>query len=132
MSIVIEKLGYPGKIISGSKSGYFSKNPKNLVVFNANLISISEEKAWSLVIKPVAEKIWYGDIDITRSRKDLIDLSFEIDMTLLVLYEMDARFDNEYRPLIENFVYKVTPEGKEELGKIIKKSFKIDHCINRL
>lgn len=129
MDNVIEKLGYPGAMISASKSGYMERNPKNLAVFNSNLIAVSEEKQLSLFSKPVAEKIWYGDIDITKSREKLKELSAELGKTLLVLYEMDARFENESRPQISNFVYKVTPQGEEEIGKRLKEYFIINESI---
>ena len=116
----IQFLGYPGKMISGSKSGYMDRNPGNLVVFNGNLIVLDEERGFLGIKKPVAVKGWYGDIDITLSREDLKSLSADLGKTLLVLYEMDARFENEDKPRIENFVYKVSPDGEETLGERVK------------
>jgi hypothetical protein len=127
MNEIVEKLGLPGKMISASKSGYRERNPKNLVVFNANLITITQER--EILMKPVAEKIWYGDIDITLSREDLVDLSNELQKTIMVLYEMDARFENENRPKIDRFVYKVTPTGEESLGSGLEKYYSIKERI---
>lgn len=122
---IVEILGFPGKMISGSKSGYSSRNPRNLVVFNGNLIVLEEENLLG-VKKPVATKIWYGDIDITLSREDLKVLSAELGKTLLVLYEMDGRFENENLPRISSFVYKVSPDGEEALGEITKKYYSLE------
>jgi hypothetical protein len=116
----IQFLGYPGKMISGSKSGYMNRNPGNLVVFNSNVIVLDEEKGFLGIKKPVAVKAWFGDIDITQSREELKSLSADLGKTLLVLYETDARFENEDTPRIENFVYKVSPDGNETLGERLK------------
>ena len=107
MSKLIEIMGYPGKLISGSKSGYRDHHPDNLIVFNSNLVAESTGK-----------RVWYGDIDITKSRELLRKLASEEQDTFLVLREMDGRFENEEKPLIERFVYKVSPDGAEEVGSM--------------
>ncbi len=94
----MEILGYHGAMISGSKSGYMGSKPKNLPVFNCNVIaSLSGE----------LEKIWYGDLDVTLSIGKLKELSTSLDAEIYVLREMDARFENENNPKVENFVVKV-------------------------
>lgn len=85
----------PGRMISGSKQG-----PKGHVcVFNANLCTRT------------AGKIWFGDIDLTADADDLKRLATEKDEPIYVLREMDARFMNEGKPLFQNAVAIVTPEG---------------------
>jgi hypothetical protein len=119
-------LGPEGRMISSSKSGYRNRFPYNLVVFNANVVAITKCKLTSLKLKTKISKIWFGDIDITVSRNQLKDLAVEEGRDILVLYEMDARFENENSPIIDNFVYKVTPDGKEYLGESLKQFYVID------
>ena len=89
--IILETLGYHGKMISGSKSGYIERHPGNLAVFNSNVISSMSGEL---------EKIWYGDIDITLSIEKLKELSSKLNSEIFVLREMDGRFDNENSPRI--------------------------------
>ena len=112
----METLGYHGKMISGSKSGYSSSKPKNLPVFNSNVIaSLSGELV----------KIWHGDIDITLSIEKLKELSTHLDAEIYVLREMDARFENENNPRIENFVVKITRD-EVELGKLYEDYYDLE------
>jgi hypothetical protein len=113
---VYDHLGMQGKMISGSKSGYRDKHPKNLAVFNANVCIVENGKG---------AKIWYGDIDITKSRESLKSLASIMGTDIYVLYEMDGRFENESNPVIGRFVYKVSPEGNEELGYMAKEYYDI-------
>jgi|688.fasta_scaffold50686_2 hypothetical protein len=104
----IELLGFAGIMISGSKSGYYNRNPKNLAVFNSNLI----------VMEPTPTKIWYGDIDLTLSLDKLKELAEAIGQEIRVLREMDARFKCEDEPRVEAYVVRVEPNGNYELGQI--------------
>lgn len=108
--IVLRYLGHHGAMVSGSKSRYMKDNPHNKVVFNAN------------VVIPVYGKIWYGDIDITKSKKNLIDFCKKIDTDLYILYELDFRFEKEGRSLEDAIAkvskyYKVTKESIVEVNK---------------
>jgi hypothetical protein len=94
-SITSSILGFEGKMISWSKSGYRTENPENLAIFNANIIE-KTEKGY--------EKIWYGDIDITLDYEKLIRISECLDTEIFVLYEMDARFDRESAPNVSSFI----------------------------
>jgi hypothetical protein len=94
-SISSSILGFEGKMISFSKSGYRQENPENLVIFNSNIIQ-KTEKGY--------EKIWYGDLDITLDYEKLVRISEWLDTEIFVLYEMDARFDRESDPNVLNFV----------------------------
>ena len=75
-------LGFPGRLLHYSKSGYRDLYPENFVIFNANLCTKSE-------------KIWYGDIDLTLDKNNLLRLAKELGEDLYVLYEMDGRFEKE-------------------------------------
>lgn len=103
-------LGTPGKMISNSKSGYKDKNPNNLVIFNANICT---DKF----------KIWWGDLDVTKSMKELSDLAQVLEEDIYVLYELDGRFENENKPLIEKFAIKFFYDGEFELSNQLKQIY---------
>lgn len=93
--IVETLLGHKSKLIAGSKSGYRSRHPKNLICFNAN------------VVVEGLGKVWYGDLDITLDEALLVRLAQLLEREVYVLQEMDGRFDNEENPKIEKAIYKV-------------------------
>ena len=72
-----------GRMISGSKSYYYSEHKDNLIVFNANIIIESRGK------------IWHGDLDVTIDRENLEKVAKALEEDLYILREMDARFENE-------------------------------------
>jgi len=74
---------HSGRMLSGSKSGYYSQHPDNTVVFNGN------------VVVENGGKIWYGDLDVTLEFDTLKEIADEISQDLYILREHDARFDNE-------------------------------------
>jgi len=78
-----------GRMISGSKSGYVDRHPKNIVYFNANLVTLSEGK------------FWWGDFDITKDGERLKAIASEIGEPIYVLNEMAGRFENEGLPTEE-------------------------------
>lgn len=98
-------LGMEGRMISGSKSGYRDRNPKNLAVFNANVCTKSNGK------------IWFGDIDITLSHEKLTELAKSVEENVYVLSEMDARFGNEDSPIFDNAVAIFCPDGSRQIGR---------------
>lgn len=97
--IAIKHLGMLADLISMSKSGYKKDNPDNIVVFNSNICTN-------------VEKIWHGDIDITKSLQKLKDLAIEIKEDIYVLYEMDGRFNNEDKPLLHKYVVHISANGE--------------------
>lgn len=114
-------LGIPGKMISSSKSGYRQENPTSLVLFNANVCFLVEEAGPKILglfktRKITAEKVWHGDIDITKSRIDLKNLAACTGNSIVVLHEMDGRFDNAKDPRWKNYVYRVDADGSEFIG----------------
>jgi len=101
-------LGPMGRVISMSKSGYGDRNPGHVAVFNANIIAIDP-------VTRDAEKVWFGDIDLTVDEDALMKAAEACDVELRVLYEMDARFEHEGKPLIEKYIYKY-PAQDFEIG----------------
>lgn len=78
-----------GHMVSASKSDYDRRYPKNVVVFNSNVCTKTHGK------------IWYGDLDITKSEAKLIELAKALGEDIYVLREMDGRFENEGEPLFD-------------------------------
>lgn len=121
--MVVERiLGKKGKIL-GSKGAYTHNNPRNIVIFNANVCVETK-------------KVWHGDIDITKEYKKLIKLQKDLNKTIYILYEMSGRFKNEENPLIHNYAFKVEngilypseslrPHIKKVFGKWKNKKVKI-------
>lgn len=98
-------LGISGRMISGSKSGYSNRYPKNIAVFNANVCTKNEGK------------IWFGDIDLTLSHEELSELARSLETDVYVLYEMDARFENEASPKLENALVVFSQDGSYKIGE---------------
>jgi hypothetical protein len=71
----------------------------HVCVFNANLCSKSRGK------------FWYGDIDITADAADLRAIAASEGEEIYILREMDGRFDNESKPLLDKAVARVRPDG---------------------
>jgi hypothetical protein len=67
-----------GRMISGSKSGYTSRNKGNVVVFNARICTLSEGI------------IWWGDLDITKDEETLKIIAEQIGQSIYILRESDA------------------------------------------
>ncbi len=107
-----EILGPEGRIITMSKSSYTAKNPSNLVVYNANMCLGDK-------------KVWYGDIDISISREELQSIAKVLNGEVSVLREMDGRFENDSAPLLDRFVYRVSPDGSESLGSTTSTLYQI-------
>ena len=102
--IILETLGYPGRLVGASKSRYRENKPNNVVVFNSNLCADDG-------------KIWYGDLDITEDHDKLAFLSKKLDKDLYVLLESHGRFENEESPLLENAICIFRKDGTVEAGK---------------
>lgn len=105
-----EKLGWPGRMISGSKSGYCKAHPENFAIFNANLCTKNE-------------KIWYGDLDLTLDKNILSEIAVKMNETLYVFFEMDARFENEDKFDVKNAAAMFTSDGKFEVSDKYKNYF---------
>jgi hypothetical protein len=71
------------RLLSGSKSSYHDRYPRNAVFFNAN------------VVDKKLGKIWHGDLDLTRDGEKLKCIAKQFDTTFYILREMDGRFENE-------------------------------------
>lgn len=73
----------PGRMISGSKSGYMREHPDNLISFNANIVIETRGK------------IWHGDLDVTSDYENLEKVAETLEEPLYILREHDGRFENE-------------------------------------
>ncbi|MBA3842074.1 MAG: hypothetical protein H0X39_05555 [Actinobacteria bacterium] len=93
-----ELLGWPERMISGSKSGYRERHPNRLPIFNANVCLADQ-------------KLWHGDLDLTTDEPKLIALANKLGRAVFVLWEGDGRFENAEKPLVEEAIYCAFPEG---------------------
>lgn len=91
MMKICSLLGPTGMMVGSSKSIYLYENPNNLVVFNANLCTKEG-------------KVWHGDLDLTLVSHKIQQAASATGETLYVLYEQDARFENEENPLLSEAV----------------------------
>ena len=80
---------HSARMITGSKSAYKGSKSKDLIIFNANVF-----------MKDVG-KVWYGDLNLTEDYVILKSIAESLDTTLYVLWEMDARFGKEKKPIDE-------------------------------
>jgi hypothetical protein len=72
-------LGFPpGRMISGSKSGYVRNNPGCEAYFNARVCALGEGV------------IWWGDLDLAKDKEMLNEVSVKIEKKLYILREGDA------------------------------------------
>lgn len=97
-ALIHSTLGYPGRMLSGSKQAAKTNGKEHFTVFNANLVVEGYGK------------VWFGDIDITRDEDALKTLARSVDKTVYVLREHDARFTYENNPQLQKAVY--TTDGK--------------------
>jgi hypothetical protein len=107
-----KNVGFYGRMISGSKSGYKRINPDNFVIFNANICTATE-------------KVWWGDLDLTLSKNQLIASSIESNEDLYIFYEMDARFDKENNFNLSNAAAIFHADGTYEIGSNYKSYYKL-------
>jgi len=82
----------------GSKGQYRADNKNHMVRFNSNVCTKEDGK------------IWHGDLDLTISENEIRTLASKLGKTIYVLSEMDARFENETKPLFEKALYSTDGE----------------------
>jgi len=92
-ALIKENLGFCGAMISSHKQAAKTKGREHLAVFNANL-----------VVKGFG-KVWFGDIDITRDEEKIKKVALGFKSIVYVLREMDARFEHENSPQLQNAAY---------------------------
>lgn len=106
-----ELLGRPGAMLSGSKTAA----PERRVVWNANVLIDQPNGKFSIFpakrVSPV--KVWFGDLSITESEAKLQELANRFGQKVYVLREMDARFDTEANPRIDEAVAVFEPESDD-------------------
>jgi len=107
MTDFTQHLGPMGRMLSLSKSGYRAKHPSNIAIFNANVCTLEGKQ-------------WYGDLDLTIDKNRLSELATSINQPVFVLYEMDARFENEESPKLDDSAVIFKPDGSWLLGKKLK------------
>ena len=111
--LITDKIGPAGRMISGSKSGYRNSYPDNLAIFNANLCTKG------------GGKIWYGDVDVTKSKDALVEIAKKSGEAIYVLYEMDARFESEDAPILDRAAVVFHPDGSHTLAERLKEFYQL-------
>jgi hypothetical protein len=89
-------------MISLSKSGYSHLHPDNAAIFNATVADAE------------GQRLWWGDLDLTRDEKSLVTLARRIGINLFVYYEGDSRFVERIDP--GTAVAVAHPDGRLTLG----------------
>lgn len=88
---LIEKyIGKKSCMISGSKSHYRKKNPKNKVFYNACIFVRNEPSMlmWLVGLEQLHFKqIWHGDVDLTKNYDLLNKLSMELKEPVYITME---------------------------------------------
>jgi|GEM_PF-1258954 len=95
---------YDGRML-GSKLDYSNNHVDDLVVYNAN------------VLMPNVGKVFYGDINLSEDYLILKEVAQTLNTTLYVLWEMDARFGNENKPLNDLLVKAIWNTDEDKLTK---------------
>ncbi len=80
---------YDARMLESHKWEYTEEHQDDLIVFNAN------------VLMPGYGKVWFGDLNLTEDYKTLKKISDSLNTTFYILWEMDARFGEETKPLKE-------------------------------
>jgi hypothetical protein len=80
---------YNARMIGGSKVSYSTKHPDDLTVFNANILTSEHGK------------VWHGDLNLTEDYLVLKEIAKTLNTDLYILWESDARFGEEKKPLEE-------------------------------
>jgi hypothetical protein len=93
-----QQLGWSGRMISYSKSGYRGAYPERMPIFNANVCG---EQG----------KLWHGDLDLTLDETKLQSLAASLGEPVFVLYEQDGRFATEARPRLSEAFFCAFPGG---------------------
>lgn len=88
-----------GRMLNGTKT----QRPGHVRVFNANIFAVPAKG------KP--RKIWFGDLDLTTDREQLLGLAKAEGETLKVLKEHDGRFTNEDKPRLDKAVATIEADG---------------------
>ena len=95
---------YDGRML-GSKLDYSNNHVDDLVVYNAN------------VLMPNVGKVFYGDINLSEDYLILKEVAQTLNTILYVLWEMDARFGNENKPLNDLLVKAIWNTDEDKLTK---------------
>jgi hypothetical protein len=77
-----EKL-HTARMICSSKTTYRVSYPDNIAFFNCNILL----EGWG--------KVWFGDLDVTRDKRKLIQVASKLRQPLYLFRESDARFGKE-------------------------------------
>ena len=89
-AIVWAALGPMGRMLSGSKSSYSDRHPKNVVFFNGNIYDKD------------GKKLWYGDVNLTKDKARLEQIAHMLDEPIYVTREQPFRWEEQTTESLEN------------------------------
>ena len=95
---------YDGRML-GSKLDYSNSHVEDLVVYNSN------------IFMPLVGKVLYADVNLTEDYLVLKEIAASLNTTLYVLWESDARFGEEDKPLNELLSKAVWNTNEDKLTK---------------
>jgi hypothetical protein len=113
MDVCSKILGPKGRMF-GSKGQYRHDHEDHLIVFNSNICTED------------GQKIWYGDLDLTLDEPALLKIAKSLKQKIYVLYEQDARFENENAPKLEKATLVVDAEGSQLSPSLEEYYHKVD------
>ena len=99
---------YCGRMISGSKSGYRERHPKNDIVFNARIYT------------PKHGNVFWGDLDITIDGEKLQEVCNQLGEEMIITYESVSWYaeDKKYGDIEKNAHAKFTPNEETYLQRV--------------
>jgi hypothetical protein len=97
-----------GRMISGSKSGYRERHPKNDVIFNARIFT------------PKHGNVFWGDLDITLDSNELQMVCNELGEEMIITTESVSWYaEDKKHEDIEKYAHaKFIPESKTYLQRV--------------
>ena len=110
VGIIEKRLGDVGNVLSSNRTRYRKTHPNNLIIFNSNIIIDNQ-------------KLWTGDIDITISNDDLIDISRIMNKDVYILFGADKRLKNDDTDTDKYCVVMYSPDGTHRLNNRLTKFY---------
>lgn len=74
---------------------------RQILSYEGRMIGDSETRIKNANICTDDRKLWFGDVDLKKDAKKIQQIAEGLNKKIYVLREMDARFENEKKPLLE-------------------------------
>lgn len=110
MNIIEKRLGDVGNILSSCRTRYRKTHPNNLIIYNSNIFVDNV-------------RLWNGDIDITISNDDLIEISKLLNKSIYVVFGEDKRLNNDITDTEKYCAVVYSPDGTHRLNNRLTKFY---------